>query len=81
MLYLLEDPEHPAPKSLQDASHVEFDFMAQYLQQHGYQWRHYYGPNGPRPPPSHFMWPAERVGDVHSVTSSEGYWYVLVLYL
>jgi len=74
VLYLVEDPAHPAPKELQDATYAEFNFMAEYLKQHGFHWRHYYGPSGPRPPPTLFMWPADRVGDVHSVTSHEGYW-------
>jgi hypothetical protein len=74
VLYLVEDPKRPAPAKLRDASYREFDFMADYQNRTGIQWRHYYGPNGPRPPPGQFMWPASHVGQVHSVTSQEGYW-------
>ena len=74
VLYLIEDPQNPAPASLRDATYAEFNFMVEYLQRTGMQWRHYYGPAGPRPPPSQYMWPAAHIGQVHSVSSTEGYW-------
>lgn len=40
----------------------------------GIKWRHYYGPNGPRAPPKLFMWPANEIGEVHSLESGEGKW-------
>ncbi len=48
--------------------------MDEYYKRTGILWRHYYGPDGPRPPPSLFMWPASQVGEVHGVTSSYGFW-------
>ena len=74
MLYLIIDPKVAAPKDLLEHTAKETAFMAEYLNRTGIQWRHYYGPNGPRPPPSLFMWPASHVGQVHAVTSTEGYW-------
>ena len=74
VLYIISDPKFPAPKHLLDHTKKEQEFMAEYLERTGIQWRHYFGPNGPRPPPSLFMWPASQIGQVHSVTSTEGYW-------
>jgi hypothetical protein len=73
-LYLIEDPNNPAPSALREAAYKEYNFMAEYRNRTGIQWRHYYGPSGPRPPPSHFMWPADHIGQVHSVLSQEGHW-------
>eukprot|EP00598_Pedospumella_elongata_P003827 CAMPEP_0184979112 /NCGR_PEP_ID=MMETSP1098-20130426/9466_1 /TAXON_ID=89044 /ORGANISM="Spumella elongata, Strain CCAP 955/1" /LENGTH=511 /DNA_ID=CAMNT_0027502379 /DNA_START=62 /DNA_END=1597 /DNA_ORIENTATION=- len=74
VLYLVSDPKSPAPAELLAHTAREQEFMAQYLKRNGIQWRHYFGPNGPRPPPSLFMWPASHIGQVHTVTSTEGYW-------
>lgn len=74
VLYVVEDPEHPAPFALREQNEKEEQFMREYYAQHGVQWRHYFGPAGPRQPPSLYMWPADRVGDVHTVTSYEGQW-------
>ena len=74
MLYLVEDPTNPAPTHIRDAAYREIDYNREYLARTGIMWRHYYGPDGPRPPPSHFMWPATQVGQVHSVVSNEGFW-------
>jgi hypothetical protein len=74
VLYVITDPDKPAPTELLERTTKEINFMAEYLNRTGIQWRHYYGPNGPRPPPSLHMWPASHVGQVHSVTSKEGYW-------
>ncbi len=71
---MIADPKHPAPKELLAHNAKEAAFMAEYLQRTGMQWRHYYGPAGPRPPPSQYMWPAAHIGQVHSVSSTEGYW-------
>lgn len=69
-----------------DAADKEEAFLAGYYKQHGTHWYQYYGPQlvgagrgsrgavGPRPAPALFMWPANLVGEVHSVTSGEGYW-------
>lgn len=40
-----------------------------------FRWRHYFGPNGPRPRPVLNMWPAEKIGNIHEVNSSNGYWH------
>jgi hypothetical protein len=76
VLYIVTDPDYPAPAALLEHTAKEMAFMAEYLNRTGIQWRHYYGPNGPRPPPAQFMWPAAHIGQVHSVTSNEGFWYV-----
>ena len=73
-LYLIEDPIHPAPQHMLEFSNQELAFHEEYYKQTGIHWRHYYGPDGPRPPPSLFMWPAEKIGQVHKVNSPEGYW-------
>ena len=39
-------------------------------------WRHYYGLEGPRPPPILHMWSASEIGERHQVTSDQGFWYV-----
>lgn len=49
--------------------------MADYFNRTGMLWRHYYGPDGPRPPPKLFMWPAAQVGEVHTVLSKHGHWF------
>ena len=51
-------------------------FMEAYFSFTGLQWRHYFGPEGPRNPPALHMWPAEFIGQVHYVASSVGFWYV-----
>ena len=38
------------------------------------RWRHYFGPDGPRPPPVLNMWPADEIGQVHEINSTNGYW-------
>ena len=40
----------------------------------GNLWRHYYGKDGPRPPPVLHMWAADKIGQKHQVESSEGFW-------
>ena len=74
VMYAVYDPLHPAPKDLDDqvAKHEAFD--REYYNRTGLHWRHYYGPDGPRPPPSLYMWPAATVGQLHTVSSSEGLW-------
>jgi len=73
--YIIEDPANPPPSNLLNDYRLEEEFSQSYLNQTGLHWRHYFGPEGPRPPPQLFMWPANVIGDVHSVTSSEGYWF------
>lgn len=78
MFYVIEDPARPAPKELKKRTDNELEFIKEYKAKHGLAWRHYYGPNGPRPPPKLFMWPAHAVGEVHAVTSNQGHWYILL---
>jgi prolyl 4-hydroxylase len=52
----------------------EETFMAEYQNRTGLQWRHYFGPDGPRAPPVHHMWPAKEIGQKHHVTTDAGYW-------
>ena len=52
----------------------ETEFMAEYYNKTGIHWRHYFGHNGPRPPPVHYMWPAKNIGDVHIIHSTQGFW-------
>lgn len=74
VLYVIEDPQRPPPPALAQYTHEEIEFNEKYLKEKGFPWRHYYGPDGPRPPPVLFMWPAKSVGEVHSITTSNGYW-------
>lgn len=77
VLYVVEDLSQPAPHELKERTDREVQFSKEYALTHGnIPWRHYFGPNGPRPPPIHFMWPAKQIGDVHSISSGQGYWYV-----
>lgn len=74
MVYVIEDKDHPAPSHMLAHLEKEERFMAEYKNRTGLQWRHYFGPNGPRGPPVLHMWPAKEIGQIHKVTSSEGYW-------
>ena len=75
VLYRLTDEEYPASKDIFDYTDEEEAYMADYLNRTGLHWRSFYGRNGPRPPPTHFMWPADEIGQVHVVNSSHGKWY------
>ena len=75
VFYVIEDPNSPPPKDLADYTKREIEFNERYFAEKGFPWRHYYGVNGPRPPPKLFMWPAKTIGEVHSVTSAHGHWY------
>ena len=74
VLYVIEDPTKPPPTVMID--HVKKDnaFREAYFNRTGLMWRHYYGPKGPRPAPTLFMWPATTIGEDHNVTTSHGYW-------
>jgi len=74
VLYPIYDPEFPADEDTLEHNRREEEFGDEYLRRTGRAWRHYYGPDGPRPPPILFMWPADNVGDVHRVTSNQTYW-------
>eukprot|EP01038_Epipyxis_sp_PR26KG_P009004 gene9004-12146_t len=73
-LYIIEDPKRPPPHDLKKRTQEEVEFMDAYFNRTGILWRHFYGLNGPRPKPTHFMWPANQVGEVHAVQSNNGFW-------
>lgn len=74
VLYIIQDPTNPPPQHMLDHMVKEEAFMREYLARTGLQWRHYFGPDGPRGPPILHMWPAKEIGQAHKVTTSEGYW-------
>jgi prolyl 4-hydroxylase len=74
VLYTIEDPSRPPPKHMKLHQEKEEQFMAEYYNRTGIQWRHFYGPEGPRKPPILYMHPAEYVGQVHSVPITEAKW-------
>ena len=73
-LYIIYDPQNPAEQSFLDISNREIDFNDEYYKRNGMMWRHFYGTNGPRPPPSLYQKKKKKIGQVHRVTSTEGYW-------
>jgi len=50
-LYIISDPDSPPPDSVAKAAQREIEFNDVYKQKTGVLWRHYYGSEGPRPPP------------------------------
>lgn len=69
VLYVIrDDAEHEVSQELMEQTEREELFMAQYLLEHGIHWRHHYGKDGPRPPPSLHMWPTDAIGQTHKVT-------------
>jgi len=74
VLYIVKDNKNPPPIHILEHRQKEEVFLKEYLNKTAIPWRHYYGANGPRPGPIHHMWPANRIGDVHEVESSEGHW-------
>ena len=72
--YVITDPTSLPPRHMQEQADREREFTKLYFQQKGLHWRHFYGPQGARPPPVLHMWGAEEVGQVHRVTSKEGHW-------
>jgi hypothetical protein len=74
VLYEIRDKGHDAPKHVLDQFDREIAFMEEYYNRTGIHWRHYFGRSGPRPPPVLYMWPAEKIGQVHYVESPESYW-------
>eukprot|EP00606_Chrysophyceae_sp_TOSAG23-5_P000953 GSChrysophyteH2.ASY1.ANO1.1426.1 assembled CDS len=72
--YVITDPTSLPPRHMQEQADREREFTKSYYQRNGLHWRHYYGPKGPRPPPVLHMWDAQELGQVHRITSTEGYW-------
>jgi hypothetical protein len=72
VLYVVQDKNKPPPAKYLEALKKEEQFGVEYLNRTGVEWRHYYGPDGPRPPPKLHMWSAKEVGEKHEVTSTQG---------
>mmetsp|Transcript_17097 Transcript_17097/g.28558 ORF Transcript_17097/g.28558 Transcript_17097/m.28558 type:complete len:555 (+) Transcript_17097:56-1720(+) len=74
--HALEEQEaDPLLSSVSAVSSAEVDFGSNYLMRTGVPWLHHFGlRTGPRHPPSLYMWPAQRLGQTHSVTTPEVYW-------
>lgn len=72
-MYIIE-PEEGDVATLESAEYqkvkAEVKWYADYYQAHGIPWLSVHN----RPRPELNMWPAERLGQVHKVTSSAGYW-------
>ena len=75
VFYILTDDDYPASQDVQDYTNKELAYLEEYLNRTGRHWVSFYGRNGPRPPPTHYMWPADEIGQVHVVNSSHGKWY------
>ena len=74
VLYLVRSEDHPVPEELEELTQSELEFSREYKERTGIHWRHFYGPDGPRPPPVLHMWPASHIGQTHKVNSTEGFW-------
>jgi hypothetical protein len=75
VLYVIQDPNDPAPITLQSTTNAEVAYNEKYQREHnGLPWRHFFDASGPRKPPILFMWPAKQIGEIHAVTSPQGYW-------
>lgn len=74
-LYLVrDDPQHTVSQEVISRTLAEEAFNERYYNRTGIQWRHHFDVNGPRAPPVLHMWPANEIGQVHEVTSNQGYW-------
>jgi hypothetical protein len=72
--YAIEDPAFPGDPALIQRVQAEQAFCDAYFNRTGIRYRHYFGPEGPRPAPVLAMLPAAEVGDVHKITSYNGVW-------
>ena len=72
--YVITDPTSVPPRHLQEQADKERMFAKAYRERTGIHWRHYFGADGPRPPPTLHMWGAKSIGQVHSVQSTSGHW-------
>ena len=63
------------PRGVFDLAMKEQAFCDEYKIKNGLDWKHYYGPNGPRAPPTLYMHPADYVGQKIERVSSEGHWH------
>ena len=75
VLYVIrDDAEHTVSDDLILKTEQEEQFMKEYLERTGIHWRHHYGKDGPRPPPTLYMWPTASIGQTHKVESANGHW-------
>mmetsp|Transcript_1809 Transcript_1809/g.3412 ORF Transcript_1809/g.3412 Transcript_1809/m.3412 type:complete len:501 (+) Transcript_1809:53-1555(+) len=75
VLYVIrDDEEHTVPQELIQRTENELQFMKEYKERTGIHWRHHYGKDGPRPPPTLYMWPTDAIGQIHRVESVNGHW-------
>ena len=74
VLYVVRDTDNPAPEELEKMVLQQDAYDKEYFNRTGMHWRHHYGVDGPRPPPTLHMWPAETIGQIHTVTSKQGFW-------
>lgn len=74
VVYTVTNPKYKIPQHMLELEDKEQHFLQSYFNRTGIHWRGYFGPDGPRPPPTLFMWPADEVGQVHHVISSNGRW-------
>ena len=74
VLYPVRDISRPAPPEVLAKTNREESFASEYFARTGLKWRHYFGDDGPRPPPVLSMLPGDVVGQVHAVTTPQAYW-------
>ena len=56
VFYSIEDPEFPGTEEIVNHAKNEENYIREYFNRTGIPWRHYYGQDGPRPPPILYMW-------------------------
>lgn len=74
VLYVVRDAKSPAPAELENMVLKQNAYDQEYFNRTGMHWRHHYGVDGPRPPPTLYMWPANHIGQIHTVLSERGFW-------
>ena len=74
VIYNEQDDPSRLPPHLLEHNRREAEFQRSYRRATGLEYKHFFGPAGPRAPPRLFMFPAEFVGQVHRVTSPERHW-------
>lgn len=77
ILNVIRDEEFPLSSThpVMEQTIREEEYDKEYMSKNnGLRWRHYFGPDGPRPPPVLNMWPADEIGQVHEINSTNGYW-------
>lgn len=62
------------PPQLIDIDKKQSLFADEYFNRTGILWRHFFGKDGPRPPPVLHMWPATNLQQVHPIVSDQNYW-------